>query len=204
MEESAEHCQIICQLSQECEGFTWFTPNYPSTSSWLEALYKLFFWERSSIGGLGHIFWKSLMHCLAERPPKNLRNIFELLLIHLWFFINDFYIFRIFLVWGASPGSAGCYKNATETPMLDIAFLGNVLKIKILGNFLKFFLKFFKLMKLFISVDVLRNTCWLKKDITGKVSKLETISGPKECDYSSTTKITTAYEQGTIIFSFTN
>jgi hypothetical protein len=25
----------------------------------------------SSIGGLGSLFLKSLMHCLAERPPKN-------------------------------------------------------------------------------------------------------------------------------------
>jgi hypothetical protein len=47
------------------------------------------------------------MHCLAKRPKKNKKNIFELLLIQLLFVI---------FVWGASPGSAGCFKNATQTP----------------------------------------------------------------------------------------
>jgi hypothetical protein len=35
-------------------------------------------------------------------------------------FYNDFYffefLFEFFFVWGASPGSAGCFKKATETP----------------------------------------------------------------------------------------
>jgi uncharacterized membrane protein len=45
-------------------------------------------------------------------------NIFELLLIHLWFFIFYFFefVFNLFFVWDASPGSAGCFKNATQTP----------------------------------------------------------------------------------------
>jgi hypothetical protein len=27
-----------------------------------------------------------------------------------------FYYFELFFVWGALPGSAGCFKKATETP----------------------------------------------------------------------------------------
>jgi hypothetical protein len=49
--------------------------------------------------------------CLAERPTQNKNKYFKLLLIHLWFFINDF----LFL-FGASPGSVGCFKKATQTP----------------------------------------------------------------------------------------
>jgi hypothetical protein len=31
-------------------------------------------------------------------------------------FINDFYFFEFFFVSGALLGSAGCFKNATQTP----------------------------------------------------------------------------------------
>jgi hypothetical protein len=47
---------------------------------------------------------------LPGRAPP---NIFELLLIHLWFFLKNL---RIYFLGGASPGSAGCFKNATQTP----------------------------------------------------------------------------------------
>jgi hypothetical protein len=67
--------------------------------------------------GFGSLFLNSLMHCLAERPKK---YIFELLLIHLWFFINDFYFLEFFLknffFLSASPGSAGCFKTPTQIP----------------------------------------------------------------------------------------
>jgi hypothetical protein len=54
-------------------------------------------------------------------PPKNFKNIFW----NYFWFICDFLLmififynyFRIFVfVWGASPGSGGCFKKATQTP----------------------------------------------------------------------------------------
>jgi hypothetical protein len=70
--------------------------------------------------GFGSLFWNSLMQCLAERPSKNKK-------IYIWATFDSFVIFyflflffRIFLefffVCSASPGSAGCFKKATETP----------------------------------------------------------------------------------------
>jgi energy-coupling factor transporter transmembrane protein EcfT len=54
-----------------------------------------------------------------QRLEPQQKYIFELLFIHLLFFINDFF-FRIFLefifIWVALPGSAGFFKKATQTP----------------------------------------------------------------------------------------
>jgi hypothetical protein len=40
----------------------------------------------SSIGDLGRFFKNSLMHCLAERPPKNKNIYFEPLLLMIFIF----------------------------------------------------------------------------------------------------------------------
>jgi hypothetical protein len=73
--------------------------------------------------GFGSLFWNSLMHCLAERPKK----------IKIIYFWTTFYFLEIFLkkfFWGASPGSAGCFKKPTQIsnaghpicPMREIHF----------------------------------------------------------------------------------
>jgi hypothetical protein len=53
------------------------------------------------------------MHGQSERPKKIKKYIFELLYIR---FICDFFIFVFVL--SASPGSAGCFKNATQTLLI--------------------------------------------------------------------------------------
>jgi hypothetical protein len=73
----------------------------------------------SSFGDLGRFFDTAWCTAWPSAPPKKRRYIFELRLIHLWFFIYDFYfleIFRNFFLGGALPGSAGFFKKPTQIP----------------------------------------------------------------------------------------
>jgi hypothetical protein len=62
--------------------------------------------------GIWVAFLKQPVALHGRAPQKNKNKIFELLLIQLWFFF----------VWGASPGSTGCFKKATQNWGFWVAF----------------------------------------------------------------------------------
>jgi hypothetical protein len=86
----------------------------------------------SSLGGFSRFFETAWCSAWPSAPQKIKNKYFELLLIHLWFFINDFYFLEffknLFLFAALHQAVRAVSKKRPKCPKLDIPFKNKIEK----------------------------------------------------------------------------